>query len=188
MVLFLNMYWPKMCSWGIVKSSLEQCPVVKLVTAALCEEPLPISFWQIIGIPCANYVFNLYKQDGSTEPQFQTALFPSGNRSKSLMASVIVISLCFSLLLKVNMSHQILSLVVLWSVPGNSPFPLSLDTKFSNMLLGEAGKQAADSKLPPLPSTLDFSFTSCHPAERRALLLMGKMFKHLKKWKSALHF
>lgn len=83
MVLFLNMYRLRMCSWGIVKPSFEQRPAVKLVTAALCEEPLPTSFWQIIGIPSANYVFNLYKQDGGTEPQFQTALLPSGNRATS---------------------------------------------------------------------------------------------------------
>lgn len=171
-----------MCSWGIVKWSLEQRPAVKLVAAALCEEPLPTSFWQIIGIPSANYVFNLYKQDGGTETQFQNSSASLWKQSgKSLMASVIVISLLFSLLLEVNMSHQILSLVVLRSVLSNSPFPLSLDTKFSNMLLGEAGKQTADSKSPPFPSTLDSSFTRCHPAARRALLLMGKMFKHLKK-------
>lgn len=83
MVLFLNTYWPKICSRGVGKSSFEPRPALKLAAPALCEEPLPTSFWQIIGIPSANYVFNLYKQDGGTEPQFQTAPLPSGNRAAS---------------------------------------------------------------------------------------------------------
>lgn len=50
---------------------------------------------------------------------------------------------------RLTLSHQILSLVAPRDVLGNSLFPLPLDTKFSNTLLGEAGKQTAASKPPP---------------------------------------
>lgn len=105
---------------------------------------------------------------------------------------------CFILIQGYHVTSNIVTFSF-WHRVGNGPFPLSFDTKFSNILTGGgAGQGGRHENALGNSKTLFtcfntgltfFSFTRCcRPAACSALLLMDKMFKHVKKMKGSFAF